>query len=251
MSTAPVPTPGVEVAPLSEGARILSTFLAPSKTFSDLRRNASWWAPWLLIAIVSVVFVRVVQVKVGYRKVAENQIEMVPKAAAHMDRLPPDQREKQIEGRARGSLYFAYARPVLVLLWYAVIAAVLLGTFKFGASAEIPFKIAFAVVLYSSLPMILRNLLGIVSLLAGASPDSFYPDNPVATNIGYFLDPKSSFALYAFASSFDLFAIWTLVLTAIGFSSVAKLKRSTAFAGVFGWYIFVALLGTGVAALFS
>jgi hypothetical protein len=58
MAAAPLPpltssanTP--EAAPLSEGARSVNTFIAPSKTFTDLRRNASWWGPWLLISIVS------------------------------------------------------------------------------------------------------------------------------------------------------------------------------------------------------
>jgi len=42
-----------ESAPLSEGARIVNTFIAPSKTFTDLRRSAAWWAPFLLMVIVS------------------------------------------------------------------------------------------------------------------------------------------------------------------------------------------------------
>jgi len=50
-------------APLSQGARIVNTFFAPSKTFTDLRRNASWWAPFLLSVIVSILFVAVVDQK--------------------------------------------------------------------------------------------------------------------------------------------------------------------------------------------
>jgi hypothetical protein len=40
-----------EPAPLSEGRRLIDTFFAPRKTFTDLRRNASWWAPYLIIAV--------------------------------------------------------------------------------------------------------------------------------------------------------------------------------------------------------
>ena len=58
-------------APLSEGQRILDTFFAPSQTFTDLRRSASWWAPFLIIAIVGLLFVYVVDQKVGFRKVSE------------------------------------------------------------------------------------------------------------------------------------------------------------------------------------
>jgi len=46
MAAAPLPPVSAlapETVPLSEGARIVNTFIAPSKTFTDLRRNASWW----------------------------------------------------------------------------------------------------------------------------------------------------------------------------------------------------------------
>ena len=35
------PTSTPEAAPLSQGARIINTFIAPSKAFTDLRRSAS------------------------------------------------------------------------------------------------------------------------------------------------------------------------------------------------------------------
>jgi hypothetical protein len=63
MAAAPVvpassPTP--EPAPLSEGARLVNTFIAPSKTFTDLGRNASWWAPFILISVAALAFFVVV-----------------------------------------------------------------------------------------------------------------------------------------------------------------------------------------------
>jgi len=40
--------------------------------------------------------------------------------------------------------------------------------------------------------------------------------------------------------------IWTLVLAAIGFAAVSKLKRGTTFVVVFGWYIVFALATTAL-----
>jgi hypothetical protein len=68
------PQSSPEPAPLSEGQRIAYTFFAPSKTFTDLRRNASWWGPFVLIVIVSFLFCYTVDQKVGFRKVTENII---------------------------------------------------------------------------------------------------------------------------------------------------------------------------------
>lgn len=54
MPVPPAPAPVAEAAPLSEPARVLNTFFAPSKTFTDLRRSASWWLPFLITAVVSI-----------------------------------------------------------------------------------------------------------------------------------------------------------------------------------------------------
>jgi hypothetical protein len=125
------------------------------------------------------------------------------------------------------------------------------ATFKFAAGADIKFKVALAIVMYATLPGLLRVLLAILSLLTGASPDSFTFQNPVATNPGYFLNPADSPFLYSLASSLDIFLIWTLVLTAIGFTYVSKVKRGTAFAIVFGWWLILSVVGASMAALFS
>ncbi|HXY78918.1 MAG TPA: YIP1 family protein [Candidatus Acidoferrales bacterium] len=243
--------PGKPAPSLSEPARILDTFIAPSKTFTDLRYNASWWAPWLIIAVVWVAFVYTVDKKIGFRKVTEDSIQMVPKAADQFEKLPPEQREQQIEARTKGTRYFDYAKSVLRLAWFALIAGVLLATFKFGAGADVSFKRSFAVVTYASLPMAIQLLLGIVSLLAGVSPEGYTPDNPVASNPAYFMNPADSLVRYSLAAPFDIFAIWTLALTAIGFSCVSKAKRGTALAIVFGWYVLLSLVFVGIAAAFS
>jgi hypothetical protein len=249
-----LPTPDAMPAPLSEGARIVNTFIAPSKTFTDLR-NAKWWswvAPWLLISIVAVAFFVVVGQKIGFRKVAENQIQLSPKATERMDRLSPEDREHAMEQQAKGTQYFTeYFYPAVILIFNVVIAGILLGTFKFGAGADLKFSTTLALVTYAGLPGIIRLLLAILSVLAGANPDSFSLQNPVATNPGYFMNPADSPFLFKLASGFDVFLIWTLVLSAIGFTCVSKVKRSTAFAIVFGWWLVFTVGGAAIGAAIS
>jgi hypothetical protein len=45
--------------------------------------------------------------------------------------------------------------------------------------------------------------------------------------------------------------IWTLVLTAIGFATVSKVKPGTAFAIVFGWWAVFTLAASAMSAAFS
>lgn len=245
------PVAALEPVPLAEGSRIVNTFLAPSKTFTDLRRSASWWAPFLLLSIVSVAFFYVVDQKIGFSKVVENQVEASPKATRQLEQLPPDQRSQAISRQVAGVRYFCYAYPGVILLWNLIIAAVLFASFKFGVSASVKFKTSYAIVMYASLPLLLKTVLAAISVAAGADPDSFNLQNPAATNPGYFLSPGNSPFLYSTATALDIFMIWTLILTAIGFSCVSKARRSTAMTIVFGWYIFFTLGAAGIGALLS
>src|SRR5207237_8070205 len=124
-------TPVPEAAhPLSHAQRIIITFLAPSKTFADLQRSAIWWLPFLLMSLVSLLYVYVVDQKIGFRKVAENQLQMSPKGAARMKQLPPEDRNRQMQQQATGFRYFSYGYPVIIVIWNLLMAAILFATFN-------------------------------------------------------------------------------------------------------------------------
>ena len=252
MAAAPLsPVSASEAAPLSEGTRIIDTFIAPSKTFTDLRRNASWWAPFLLMVLVSGAMVYTAGQKVGFRKIMENQMQAQPKTQERLEKMPADQREQQMEKGAKLTQTISYVFPVFTLIIWLIIAAALFATFKFAVGADVSFKVSLAIVVYSALPLMLKTLLATVSILAGMSPDSFSFRNPLATNPGYFMNPADNVFLYSVASGIDLFMIWTLVLTAIGFTCVSKIKSGTAYAVVFGWWAFFTLAGAAIGAAFS
>lgn len=243
--------PDRELAPLSEGRRLLNTFFAPSKTFTDLRRSANWWAPFLIIVIVSTLFCYVVDQKVGFRKVSENLIQLQPKQADRIDRLPADQRELAMRRQAVATKIFSYGIPVIALIIYAIMTSVLFASIKFAANADVKFKTVFALVVYSRLPELIMSLLAMLSLVAGVSSDAFNIQNPAATNPGYFLDPSASPILRTLLSSLDVFSIWTMILLAIGITCISKVKRGTAFAIVFGWWFLFLIVRVALTAATS
>ncbi len=238
-----------EQPPLSQGERVVDTFIAPGKTFTDIRRNASWWVPWVLISIAGLALVFIVDKKVGMEKVAENSIQLSPKRAAKLDQLPPDQRASQMELAAKMTRILAYGSPVLTIIFVAIIAAVLVGTFKLALGAEVKFKHGMAISMYAFLPGIIKALLVILTIMISGG-ESFTFEHQLASNLGPLFDPSSPF-LYSIATSLDLFNIWTLILTGIGYSCVSKVKRGTSMAVVFGWWIVVILVGAGFSALFA
>src|ERR1022692_4574053 len=142
MTTAPVlpasPAPTPQSAPLSEGARIVNTFIAPSKTFTDLRRSASWWGPWLLISIFSLLFVYSMDRQIGFDQISKNEIAHSSRAD-QFDKLPADQQAKQIGITTAYIRYVSYGNPVMLLLYFAITAFVLWATFKFAAGASVSY----------------------------------------------------------------------------------------------------------------
>lgn len=248
MSSVASPAP-LEPPPLSQVERVVDTFVAPSKTFTDIRRSASWWLPWLLGAIIGLGMVYVVDKKVGMEKVSENRLALTPKQAAKLDQLPPEQRASQMEIAAKFTRYVAYSFPLVHLLLVAILAAVLMATFNFGFGAELKYPQCYAVSMYAFLPGIIKPLLAIVIVLATGG-EGFTFENPIASNLGALVDSTHTF-LYSVASSIDIFTIWILVLTAIGYSCLTRVKRGTCYGVVFGWWAFSTLLSGGVAALFS
>jgi Yip1 domain len=246
----PMPTPPPDEPPLSEGARIIDTFIAPSKTFTDLRRNSSWWAPWLLISLVSLLFVFVMGKQIGFEQISKNSIVQSSRAD-QFEKLPADQQAKQLELTTAITRYISYSIPLIQLLSFVVIAAVLMAAFNFGAGASVPFKTSMAIVTYGSLPGIIGAVLGIISMFAGVDPAGFNAQNPVATNPAHFMDPTANKFLYGMASALDVFIIWHIVLMGIGFSSNSKVKRSTAIALVAGLYLLYKVVSAGLAAAAS
>src|ERR1700687_1116052 len=144
MAAAPLPpmsadAPSPETAPLSEGARIINTFIAPSKTFTDLRRNASWWGPWLLISLISLLFVYSMDRQIGFDQISKNEIAHSSRAD-QFDKLPADQQQSQLRLASSITRYLSYGIPVMILFYLAITTLVLWATFKFAAGADISYK---------------------------------------------------------------------------------------------------------------
>jgi hypothetical protein len=161
-----------------------------------------------------------------------------PKAEAAYEKATPDQRAAQI--KYSGLAYYVII-PVFLLLIWLIMAGLQFGTLKVVANADISFGKTFAVLAYSALPLVLKNVLAIASVLAGINPDGFNLNNPVATNPAYFMSPADHPFWYFIGTQVDVFLAWTLVLTAIGFATTGKAKMGTSFAIVIGWWAVITL----------
>jgi hypothetical protein len=247
-------TPVVPVAEgpsaLSEGSRILNTFLAPSKTMADLRRKTNWLVPWLLMSIVSVSFVFAMEKRIGWDLIVRTQIEKSSNAVA-FDRLSPEEKQQRVDSAIRITKYSSYLIPLSSLLWFATLAAALVAVFRFAVGASITYGRMLAIVVYGSLPSLIERVLAIVTLCF-ADPEGFDVKNPIASGPAQWIDLATGGAfdahrfLYSLLNIFDLFTLWMVLLIAIGISENSRVKCGTAFATIFGGFFVLKLISAGL-----
>jgi hypothetical protein len=233
----------------------MNVFIAPSKTFTDLKRNPSWWVPWLVTSVFTLIFSIVVVQKIDMARFVQEQIDRSPRAQKRLENLTPEQRAQGVAIQATATKIGFYVAPILTLLGGLIVAAVLLAVYNFILGAEVPFQRAMAVVFYAGIPGILNTTLLIISLLASSDPSTIdLSGTPMPTNPAFFLDPEGNKALYALASSIDIFKIWWVCLLGLGFSVASSNRKPSVAASIttaFVCYGIVVLIGIGFRVAFS
>ena len=231
---------------LSQIERVIDTYVAPSKTFQDIRRNTSWWLPFLLGVVIAYIFVFAIQHEIGWQKVAEITAQNNASLQQRISSMTPAQVQQMYSGIAAFTKGALYASPVFVMVFALIGVGILMVSFNFGCGAQASYSQYFAVWFYAGLPLLIKSLLASITLFAGLGADQFDLNNPVGTNIGFYLGdaPKWVSTLFQFV---DIFTIWTVILLIIGCAIIAKVKRSQAAMVVVGWWV-LAILGMTVTA---
>lgn len=249
-----VPNPHADtIAPngLGQIGRVVNAYVAPAKTFADIRRSASWWLPFLLGVVVAYLFTFAVQREVGFQKVAENSMQSNVQMQEKMSSMTPAQVQQMYATVAKVTRTISYAAPIGTLIFALVASSLLMASFNFGLGANVPYAQYLAVWFYAGLPLLFKWILASITLFTGLGADQFQIENPVGTNIGFYLSPDAPKWLSTLLSSADIFTLWTVILLVIGCATVAKVKRSSAAAIVVGWWMLAILGMTAMAALRS
>jgi hypothetical protein len=239
--------PEASTEPLSQVQRVVDTFVAPSKTFTDILRSSSWWLPWIIGVIITLGLGYAIQQKIGWDKTYQNMMRQSPKQMQRIENLPADQQAGAMKMGANFTKIIFGATPLIALLIAVIAAAVLLATVNFGFGGRAKFSQMFAVWMYGTLPWAIQGLLGIVTVYFGVDPDSFNLKNFVGTNIGYYMPTDWSPSLIALGTALDITTIWSLILLTIGIAIIGNVKKGKAATAVWGWWVLMVLLKVGTA----
>jgi hypothetical protein len=210
-----------EPAGMGEFSRIVGVFFEPTKTFTDIGKRPSWLLPMVLMILAVIGVTAAITKRVGFERILRHQNEM----SARYQQLPQDQKDQTLAVQMKFAAVAGYATAVVgVPIVDVIVAAVLLGIAGGLMSGGVRFKQVFAIVCYSGLPGIISAILVVVVVFL-KNPDDFNAQNPLAFNLGAFMDPNTAAKfMYSLATSLDLFVIWTILLMATGLKAAAGKK---------------------------
>jgi hypothetical protein len=212
-----------ESAGMGEFSRIVGVFFEPTKTFTDIARRPSWIVPMILVILAILGVTMAISQHIGWQRILQHQNEM----NARYQQLPQDQKDQTFQMQMKFAPVAGYVFAVIgVPIVDLIMAAVLLGIAGGLMGGGMRFKQVFAIVSYSGLPGLISAILTVVVIFL-KNPDDYNVQNPLAFNLGAFMDPNSgSKFVYSLASSLDLFVFWTILLIAIGLKAAAGKKLS-------------------------
>ena len=187
--------------------------------------------------------------RVGFDRMIQQQMDQNPKVQS----MPADQRATQMRVslaivKPTAFITSVVGPPIAVL----IIAGVLMFLANSMLGSQIQYGQMAAITAYASLSGLVSILLTIIIMFV-RSPEDFNLQNPLAFNVGAFLNPDSTPKwLTSLGTSLDLFSFWNICLIAVGIM-VASRKVSFTKAlmvVVIPWAIYV-VLKVGASAIFG
>jgi Yip1 domain len=237
MATTPAPAPEAQKS-ISHFGRIFGALFSPKKTFAQIAERPSWLAPLLLMAILGTVVGAMLNTKMNWGDYIRHKAEESPRFA----QLSEEQKDQALAPQVKFWSKFSYGIGAVVVPISALFFALIYwGAFNLFSGAVLRYGSAFGITAHAFLPTTIQSILAMV-ILPLKSYGDVDPESIVATNVKAFLSEGSPKWLGSLGSSLDLFWIWCMVLTAIGFTAAnpKKIKPGTAYSVVFGlWGVWV------------
>lgn len=248
MADAATPTPA-PAASDNSFSRIFGALFAPKPTFESIVRRPTWVVPVILGCILFIAVVAIFTQRGGWPSFFEKQAAN----SSRMQNMSAEDRERTLETQIKIAPKFGYVEGVVIPPVAAlVVAGVLLLVFNLSGATKVDFKTSLGIVSYGWVPWLVHGILSVLILfLKDASTVDL--QNIVASNPGALLSDDAAKWLVSLLSSIDIFAIWTMVLLAIGYSATNPKKLSFAKAFllvIIPWILFTAIK-VGLTAAFS
>ncbi|MGA7613723.1 MAG: YIP1 family protein [Thermoanaerobaculia bacterium] len=219
--------------------RLFGVLFSPGEAMASIASKPTWLIPMVVLILVSVGTSIVVKPHIDIESAMRKQFEE--------RNVPQDQQETAIAVATTMQKVSVYLSVVWVPVSILIVAAVFLLVFKtFGGTGT--FGQFFGVTVWAWIPAALKWILfaGILSTKGMVDPTQI----PVMIKSSLaFLSSPSHPMMFAFLSSIDIFALWTLALLVLGYAASSKFSRTKSAVLVFSVWAIVILGKVGLASL--
>jgi hypothetical protein len=252
MATIPAPVAEPQAA-ISPFGRIFGIFFSPKATFEDIARRPSWIPPLIVLFLTGLILNLTMANHANWAEVSKQQIAKNKWAASQIDQLDDAKKAQAYERAAAQAKISRYVRAVigwpLVLL---VASALYFGAYRLIGGARLSFGLAYVIVAFANLPLALKEILGTV-VTALRDPNAIDPENYIASNPAALMSSETPTWQIIPLAFLDIFAIWAIVLVAIGFSAAdpKKLPLGKSLGIAIGVNLFLMVFFTMIAWVFS
>jgi hypothetical protein len=221
--------------------RLAGALVSPGSTFESISKKPTWLVALLVLMLSAGALGLVVHEKTNYQEVTTRALE----ARGRLGTMSGEQVDQVVEMQERFGAVGAGVGALVAGILYCVIAVFYWMVFRLMGS-ELTYKQSLATYVYGSLPMVLYVALAIL-VLSGRGELSYEEITArdfLASHLGFLAPAGSGLVLRSFLTGIDFFALWSVVLLAIGYRIVARVSATTA--GVVVTLFYLVSLGVRV-----
>ncbi|HEV7515620.1 MAG TPA: YIP1 family protein [Thermoanaerobaculia bacterium] len=217
----------------SSFGRLLGALVSPVATFRSIAGRPTWLAAWLALYLLGGSAVLLAFQKVDFAAGMREQM-----ADQHLQ-MPAGSEERAAH---IGKTFAVFGVLLLFPLLTFVVPAIYLLLNLLGG--EIDYKRSLAVYVHANIPRALASLLAVPVVLSRGemSLKEVQGGGLLHSNLAFLAPADAGPVLRALLVNFDLFTLWTLVLSIVGYHVVGKVSKRTAAAVVLAlWFMGLAL----------
>jgi uncharacterized protein YneF (UPF0154 family) len=222
----------MEPARMGAGARLIGTILSPGETFADVNRKPDWIVPLIILSalVVGSYYFVTWRLKPDIAKITREQ--MVKTIERFGGQKPT---EEQINEAVNRQMKWSKVTPIFAIVGNGVAILIVTVVFMLGLillQAKTTFSRIFSVVLWSNTAIGILSFIVLAASLMVKDEDTLRSldvtkvASSVPTNPGVFLDSSTSPMLRSLLTSMDIFTIWLMALTIIGFTAISGKKKA-------------------------
>jgi hypothetical protein len=224
--------------------RLIGALVSPVATFRSLAERPTWLPPMLVVCLIGLVPGIMANPKIDWEDVVRLQMERSGQE------VPAAQLDQAVEMWEKIGPFFTYFGPLMLAVAILVFSLVFWGAFTL-AGGQPGFKRSLAVVSHAMMPLAVSALLAIpvVASVDRIGGEQLQSGSLVQSSAAALASEDAGPVLIALLSKLDVFTLWTVVLTAIGFRFAAGVApRTAAITSGLLWAVYVAV-NVGLAAL--